>query len=625
MDLLSHFRGATPEAPAKPAPKPKIHEVFGVTSTAYPDEAFFGVWERKGCPVGDSRDLHRVQELPVRPKPPAEHLQAAIEHYGRTLGKPKTGACDCRARFGRRCADTLKPVQAWALAEMEEHGGLLGPIGVGYGKTLLDLLAPMVVTSCRVAVLLIPPGLRDQLNVDWEFYGQHWNLPNRTDSRWHTSGRPWVHVVAFSELSGPKSTDLLERIQPDLVIVDEAHNLRRRDAARTKRFLRYFVAHPETRLCCWSGTLTNKSLRDYAMLSTLALKDGSPAPLHWPTVEEWAGALDPSDNPAPIGALKAFCEPGESVRVGWKRRLHNTAGVVASLDEQSCNASITFSERPTTLPSKVATMLAEVREKWERPDGEKLVLITDKARCLDELASGFFYRWKWPRGEPVEVIEKWLRVRKEWHKELRERLKFSRPHMDSPRLLTNAAIRFQQGYEGDLPTWDSAAWPEWSKTYDTAKPETEAVWVDDWLARDAAEWAKSNIGIVWFEHVALGHRVAELAGVPYYGAGKDAEVGILRERGERSVVASIAAHGTGRNLQSFSRNLVANVPSDGGRWEQLLGRTHREGQEADEIAVEVYRHTPELILALDKARSLSEYIEGTMGGTQKLLRASYLW
>lgn len=49
-----------------------------------------------------------------------------------------------------------------------------------------------------------------------------------------------------------------------------------------------------------------------------------------------------------------------------------------------------------------------------------------------------------------------------------------------------------------------------------------------------------------------------------------------------------------------------------------MGRTHRTGQAADEVTFEVYRHTEPLIRALDKARDLSEYIEGTFGARQRL-------
>jgi hypothetical protein len=465
--------------------------------------------------------------------------------------------------------------------------------------------------------------------VDFEFYSQHWNLPNLTTGRMHMPGRPWLHVVAFSELSGAESTDLLERVKPDLVVVDEAHSVRRMDSARTKRFMRYFQAHPETRLCAWSGTLTSKSIKDYAHLSALALKDGSPLPHHWPTVECWAGAIDPSEDfPSPIGALRQLCHEGEHIYSAWNRRLNDTPGVVASTSGMSCDAAILFSARKVVAPKSVVEHLKALRASWCRPDGEELVEATAKARCARELACGFFYRWKWPRMEPVEVIERWLAARKAWKQELRKKLQFSEPHLDSPLLAANAAIRYYDGYRGPLPVWAASTWPEWAKVRDTARPETEAVWVDDFCVQDALAWAKEEPGIIWYEHAEFGEAVQRLAqkegfDLGFYGPGDEAAAAILGETGRRSVVASIRAHGTGRHLQAFARNLVANPPSDGGTWEQLLGRTHRDGQKADEVKVEVYRHTEEMREALDKARMLAGYIQGTMGNQQRLLRASY--
>ncbi len=626
MSLLDKFLPSAPSSqPKAPDSQRTIIEALGGSSRNV--ESFAG----GGKEVGQSRDLARVLELPRRPRP------VEFKTFDRLK---KTGPCECKTKYQRRCASSLLPTQAWALEEIEKHQGLLGPISVGDGKTLLDLLAAMVVPDCKVAVLLIPPQLRNQmLKVDWAFYGQHWELPNLGSGLWFDPKKPTLHIIAYSELSSAKNSDVLDRIKPDLIIADEAHLLRNAGTARTKRFRRFFSGHPGTRFCCWSGTLTTKSVKDYAHLSALALKEGSPAPLHWPTVEEWAGAIDPSDFPSGIGALKALCDPGEHVRSGYRRRLESTGGVVASPATMSCTASLTFSERKTVAPKAVLDAIHTLATTWERPDGEALITGLDVHRCAKELSAGFYYRWRWPRGESEEVKALWLHTRKEWHREMREKLKQSKEFMDSPLLLVRAAIRWHEGFihiEGETrheipphtknapqPTWNSNLWPDWKAVRDTAKPETEGVWIDDWLARDAAEWCRAGAGICWYEHDLFGRRVAELADRPHFGAGGDAGMRLLSEDGRRSIVASIRAHGTGKNLQQFSRNLVANQFSDAAVGEQLLGRTHRQGQLADEVSIEVYRHTPVVIEALNRAKMLAEYIQGTMGGSQKLLKASY--
>ena len=325
--------------------------------------------------------------------------------------------------------------------------------------------------------------------------------------------------------------------------------------------------------------------------------------------------------------------------------------MVSSGDTASCQASLVISERTlkVEVPAPVQVALDQLEESWQRPDGEELVDALTKARCARELSCGFYYRWRWPRGEPVAVIERWLEARKNWHKELREKLKKGGAHMDSPLLVTKAAIRWEEGYThverdrdgvelrrfrveprtrgGPLPTWQSEFWSQWREVRETAKPETEAVWLSDFLVEDALAWLQEGeVGkgsLLWYEFSGFASRLLERAGssghrLHFAGPGKDGDAALLSLGGSEAVVASIRAHGTGKNLQQFGRNIVANPPSDGATWEQLIGRTHRQGQQADEVTVEVYRHTEAFKSAVEKARDLSDYIEGTWGATQRL-------
>lgn len=622
--MLARFAKKSPEREPEPEPLPERGTV-------------------RGYAVGDSNDLRRILALPRRQRPSDEALLEVAARLKAELGV--VGAtCECQSKYHRPCCAELLPVQAWALDEARKVGGLLGPVGVGHGKTLLDLLTSMVVRPRRVALLLIPPNLKKQLlEHDWGYYSQHWQLPNLAGGKWLTPGRPTIHVVAFSELSGSRATDLLSRVAPDVVIVDEAHSVRNRSAARTKRFLRYLKERPDTKLFSWSGTLTSRSLKDYAHLSNAALHENSPTPIGYTTVEEWAAHLDPSEFPGPAGRLRAFADSSGDVRLGYQKRVVETLGVVSSGDAASCQASLTISERKVEVPPEVAVALDELEESWERPDHEEaLVDAMSVARCARELSCGFFYRWRWPRKEPRPVIDRWLAARKAWHKELREKLKESKPHMDSPLLLARAAIRWFDGYihierdenneeigrqeippytkNGPLPVWRSACWKEWKEVRDSAKPETEPVWLSNFLVEDAAAWLREGPGLCWYEFDAFGRAVDRLGGGDFVfcGPGADGDSRVLSLDGNEAVVASIRAHGTGKNLQSFGRNLVATPPSDGATWEQLMGRTHRTGQAADEVTFEVYRHTEPLIRALDKARDLSEYIESTFGARQRL-------
>lgn len=595
----------------------------------------------RGRPVGDSPDLRRVLALPRRQRPDDAQLKIWAEYIQQELGKGDVH-CQCLERYRRPCCKNILPIQAWALYEAAQCNGLLGPIGVGHGKTLLDLLTPMVIDDCKTAALLLPPGLKSQLiDVDWNYYGQHWKLPNLAGGRWLVPGRPTLHIIAYSELSGARATDLLERLRPDAIVVDEAHSVRNRIASRTKRFLRFFRDHPNTRLFAWSGTLVSRSIKDYAHLANLALRDGSPTPHHWPVLEAWAGHLDPGDTKCAPGLLTRFGDVPSRAYPLWVRE---TPGVVSSGDSTSCQASLIISERPLQVSTEIQKLLSNLEKTWQRPDGEELVDALSKGACARQLSCGFYYRWRWPRKEPREVIERWLEVRKNWHKELREKLKTPAVHMDSPLLCAKAAIRWAHGYvhierdedgkeisrreippgakSGPLPTWNSEYWKEWEVVRKTAHPETEAVWIDYALVEDAINWLKEGPGLLWYEFDGLAREIYRRAGgangpLVFAGPGDEGGSVIQRLQGTESCIASIRAHGTGRNLQQFARNLVANPPGSGAEWEQLLGRTHRQGQLADEVTCEVYRHTAPFAAAVERARDLSEFIEG-YSGTQRL-------
>ncbi len=510
----------------------------------------------------------------------------------------------------------LNAVQAWALYEISRALGLLGPIGVGHGKTGLDILTPLVLPGCRTVALLVPAALREAVGIEFDRWGRNFRVPNLAGHGAYDPALPTVYPISYDTLSRAGAAELLETLRPDLIIADEAHCLRHKNSTRTRRVLRYIAAHPKTRFCGWSGTLTSKSIKDYAHLSAIALKNNSPLPLHTGTLEEWAGALDSNPNglPAPAGALEVF-DVGMGVRDGYRRRFVDTLGVVTT-EEASVDCSIYFLERKLEVPAVIDTALKELRSTACRPDGEELIEASQVYRCGRELASGFYYKWVFPRGESRQTIDAWLAVRKEWHKELRVKLQKNTPLMDSALLCCRAAHRWLQKYQGDAPVWESEWFQQWLDIKGTVRPETEAVWLSDYLLEDCMK----TDGIIWYEHDTFGERLAQ-SGVTVFGAGAP---GSVVESARGRYAAAIRSHGTGRNLQyNHSNNLIANYPSDRSAWEQLIGRTHRQGQAADEVIVQVYRHTPELREAFRRAIQDAKYQSETMNSPRKVLTASY--
>lgn len=658
-------------------------------------------------PVRRSEDLSRVLALPRRPVLDLDsaRARALVELMTGRFRRNRTTDCGCKHIAPERfvngnagCLRVLNVPQAWSLYEMGIIQGLFGAIPVGFGKGLLGLLAPLALADAWVAenkrhgvevdkakfiaLLLVPPGLQKQLALEYQLAAQHFKVPSLV---FHSlpiteivRGEPTLHVYPYSKLSRGEATTFFRSLKPHAVITDEAHLLSDPDAVRTSRFLGYLGDNPTVRVCAWTGSPTDSSIEDYAHLVRYALKDRSPLPLDPLVIKEWAAALDPVDknnwaaDPGALldGLIETGCQlPGEHVYRGFNRRLTETLGFI-SVTSPAITCGLEIYERHPELPPiagdrvpnvpkedvrapegfwpGIADALQSVRGLGLRPDGEELLEAFAVARCARELASGFFYRWIFPNGEPESLIAEWRKARKEFRQEIRGVLADRQEHLDSPYLCQLAAQRYykeipnnvvievrdeesgelRQVDTSSLPEWHSKCWPAWRDVKDRVKPSTEPVWIDDYLVRDAIQWAKEHVGIIWYDHYAFGHRISELGKLPIFGGGAKAlnrllgngELSIKGEDGKRSIVLAIKAHGTGRDgLQRlFHKQLVANPLSSAKGWEQLFGRLHRIGQTQPATITWFYRHTAELKRHVDQALTRAFYIEGTLGAAQKL-------
>jgi len=526
-----------------------------------------------------SAEFKRIEGLPRRSWTPDATAQAAaaiLEEIG----------------LMRRTVD-LWPAQATALADIALMKGGFFPIGVGRGKAFISVLAPMMVPSIKRPVLFVPPSLRAQTKE------QVLPLASR-HFRTHSN----LAVLGYSELSLAKNATMLEDYAPDMIILDECHRVKNRKAGRTRRLVRYFKAHPDTICVAMSGTVSNRSLRDYAHILRWCLKDVTPLPESWNELKTWAGALDEkaARQTAP-GALHRLCNPGEEPRQGFRRRLTETPGVVATAEEQIGN-SLTINTHRVEVPYEITARMAELRDTWTTPNGDLVTEAVEIWRHMRELALGFWYKWKYPPPEG------WMEARQVWKKYARDTLTNNRRGLD-----TELQVAREAAQKGTVQPWI-----DWKGIKDEFRPVTEAVWIDDFALDAAREWAKKP-GIIWTDQVAFGKRCAEYCGLPYFGAGDD---GILTTQAPR-IVASITAHGEGKNLQDrYWRNLVTAPPTSGKTWEQLLGRTHRAGQPVDEVLADVFLHAPELQKSFEQAQADARYLEDTLGPRQKLNFATIL-
>ena len=119
--------------------------------------------------------------------------------------------------------------------------------------------------------------------------------------------------------------------------------------------------------------------------------------------------------------------------------------------------------------------------------------------------------------------------------------------------------------------------------------------------------------LIVYQSRAVEQRLVEL-GWSVYGAGSDTP-----PTAEDFPAVSLAVHGKGKNMQAWDSMVVLEPPASGQVYEQLIGRIHRPGQEADLCTVDVVNPGK----SLHDAREDADYIEATTGGRQKLSYCSY--
>jgi hypothetical protein len=190
----------------------------------------------------------------------------------------------------------------------------------------------------------------------------------------------------------------------------------------------------------------------------------------------------------------------------------------------------------------------------------------------------------------------WLEARKAWCSFVREQIEQSHQY-DTMLQVANACRA------GLLPSVTLDAWKGIESSYE---PLTRPIFYETTALETCLSWMQQHVGIVWVEHRAFGEALSELSDTPYFGPG------------------GLDASGQGFNLQMFSKNLITSCPSGASTIEQVLGRTHRDGQIADEVLVWILLGCREHFDAFDKALEGAKAAEAMLGHSQKLLLADVI-
>ncbi len=509
----------------------------------------------------------------------------------------------------------LRPIQSEILYTARKAQGLLGLVGVGEGKTLASFLLPQVLCPEGRSLLIIPANMRAQCLKDWETYSSHFKLPANMELR------------SYEEIS--TAPNLLKAIAPDAIICDEVHKLKNKKSTRTKRLARYISQRYRdgnpVKFVGLSGTITSTSLRDFAHLAAWALREKSPTPLTYALVERWANVIDRDAKPKQADriTMQALVQRfGGDERTAFKKRLISAGGVVTSIKGRP-PCSLAMEERIIkNIPDKIIEALDHVNKTWQTPDGEELNSPLEKTRIFRQLICGFYYFWNWPKGQ---VDTEWMKARSNWNRETRNYLKTAKEGYDSPSLVRNACVRHITGRQKeDLPRELLEAYLEWQPHSHKDMPPVGARWISNYLIEDIVSWANSQKEppIIWYEHIAFAARLGRFTNWPIFAQGTKSDKALLSVDRAIPAIVSARAHATGKNLQVWGNQIIANPLSDGARFEQLLGRCHRNGQQRPLITATVYNHRI-FAAALAQARLSAKYIEECTEQEQRLNYAAW--
>ena len=658
-----------------------------VTATAEPLAALFAIAKARTAAVkaqaarpangganATFAERVRVAAAPNRPQYSSETDRIA------KLGIKDYSSADLTGRYAASWGRiTLRQIQSAALAAaLDAKTGFLGPIGVGHGKSLIVLLIGAALGVKR-AIVFTPARTRSQLERTYDEARKHFKLAP-------------VQILSYGKLSTDRvaegEPELLDRLTVGLadeeiaIICDEAHKLKNPRSARTKRIVRFMTrcaicgkpaskhkltepgahAHKQrnVRFVAVSGTLTSKSLKDFAHLAELALREATPLPRDLDTLTAWAACLDVDGRPhssqweklrplyewytaTPKGLAEVQAAGGTNagalmaldldarraiLRRAFQYRLRTAPGVVAST-EGALGASLVIEAANVDTPASIDEALEAIDRDDCDPSGEPLPDEVAAWRIKRQVSAGFYYVWNWPKdadNDPI-IDQDWLDARRDWNRACRRELnEYSDQGYDSPLLVWN---RIQRDLKtgGNLRAihyaarhWQTQKHKRWGSE---PKPPTIPIWINDYLIKDAVEWAQKQRTptILWYETRAVADRLAAL-GMRVFRAGED-PLEILKGK-PVTCALSYRSHGVGLNMQPWHNQRYIEPPSGGTPWEQSLGRTHRPGQDADEVLASVYQHTESFRAAVATARTDARYIEDSTGNGQKLNIATFI-
>jgi len=529
------------------------------------------------------------------------------------------------------CTLELRKIQKEALGAIRDMKGAgFMPIGVGWGKTFIELLAP-VVSNKKLAIILAPSATLENVNNELAFLKTQYKMPP-IEYKVMSYG-----ILSRSDPNKPETFDKLKMLMGDygaedvILMCDEAHKLANiKTSARAARVMRFIKENPKVSVVMLSGTMTQTSMMDFHHLLSLALREHNPLPLIPKYAKKWARSIDvdiknsAADFSIIANTLKKY-DPelsyheahnrrNERVRKAFAIHLLGARGVVGTV-ENALNNQL-FVNRIMRLESfdkRLKDLYKQVAETGESPNGEEVYADpASMARALQQMSMGFYYKWVWPDDRPDFH---WMETKATFSRLMRHEIQANKASgYDSP-LLVEAVIRENPM----LNTHLHEAMVRWDEHKHKPDPPVEPVWVSDKVVEECVQWAFDNMASLWYTSRAVADKIEQF-GMTTYRAGDKVQSYL----GDFNFPAawSIRAHGTGLNMQGYSRALIMEPPASGAKWEQLLGRLHRPGQLSEAVRFYVLQHTERLQRSYHTALKKASYIENTQRQPQKLISST---
>lgn len=557
--------------------------------------------------VRDCAEFRRIQRLPRRIWETDPELPEICEMMTEQLKVPGSTI-------------ELRPVQAVVLKELHDLRGCMGVARVGAGKTIIAALAPVVLEAQR-PLFLAPAKLIGKYNKSGRCV-RH----GKTEKEFAKLAQDLQVAQNYTFLSYEKLSNIkyyagwLEAHQPDLIVLEEGHYVKNPRSNRAKVLRDYLASHPDVTVLLLTGTRSRNSVQDSSHVSEWCLGELSPLPRTYVALEEWALALDeePDGERLAPGVLLELCDnPStadlDAVQVAFGNRVNQTPGFV-TVQSSDCDAMLSLEGEPfNQYDSDIDATFTNLRYSMATPDGIAFTEPIQLYNYLRQCQTGFHYYYDPPPPEP------WKAARRDWGAFVREVLK---QHPDDFMAEWQVAAAVARGKLHDDGLY--ARWKAIKPIYDMdACRKTH--WFDLAPMRWCGDWLKEHKGIIFTPYIAVGEKIKEMFGVPYFGRkGIDKQAGLVDDyRG--ACVASLNACLEGRNLQHYSRALIIGGIGSASVFEQLLGRLHRQGQKADEVVYDVFYGCVEALEEIYKAEREAKWGKKTnRDEAHKLLVTDYL-